>query len=509
VSSTTEIIDVTPDQTLMPKLGKSGYSIPQAIAELLDNAIDARVEGELLHVAVTMNKDEIVVADDGMGMDRQEIQDAMILGKSTKKDMLGEFGLGLKTACTSLGRAFSVASSKLGQPFEYIVEYDEERWVGSDESWQMQLTVTDRAPEQHVTVVRITRLQRFYAGLPETVRKDVQRRFAPFISSGEVQIKINKRICAPEAFDLLEDSRHEFAITDDLGDAISGWYGLLKQGSNKGYYGFHTYRRGRMITTYDKIAIGEHPTISRIIGEIHMDGVPVTHNKREFVKESAEYAAAIKALRVEFVELIRQARQKTSTDMLNRTVRNELDRWKDALARALTASELRPYAAELSTPSEPQRDDGSPNVAEVDIEKRAQPENPSRPAQDSASPRERVPKQTHKRPRHVVKVRGKTISFRHEFAPLGEREVWYRSAFDADKGLDIYSNTDFPAYFVTRDKAFYAAIHIAESVAQLMAQECGLDASDADDVKQLILRKAAAVKDQWVDEEEEANDASE
>src|SRR5665647_3562020 len=120
MASTTEIIDVTPDQTLMPKLGKSGYSIPQAIAELLDNAIDARIEGELLHIAVTLKAGEFIVADDGMGMDREGITNSMILGRSSKRDMLGEFGLGLKTACTSLGKSFSVASSKLSQPFEYL-----------------------------------------------------------------------------------------------------------------------------------------------------------------------------------------------------------------------------------------------------------------------------------------------------------------------------------------------------------------------------------------------------
>ena len=38
-----------------------------------------------------------------------------------------------------------------------------------------------------------------------------------------------------------------------------------------------------------------------------------------------------------------------------------------------------------------------------------------------------------------------------------------------------------------------------------MASECSLDASEADDVKQLILRKASAVKDQWIDEDESAN----
>jgi len=505
MASTTEIIDVTPDQTLMPKLGKSGYSIPQAIAELLDNAIDARIEGELLHIAVTLKAGEITVADDGMGMDREGITNSMILGRSSKRDMLGEFGLGLKTACTSLGKSFSVASSKLSQPFEYVVEYDEERWIGADDCWRMQLTATDREPEHHYTIVRIGSLQRFYAGLPDAVRRDVQRRFAPFIDSGEVQIKINRRISAPEAFDLVEDSRHDFAIADELGYPLTGWYGLLKQGSNKGYYGFHTYRRGRMITTYDKIGIGEHPTISRIIGEIHMDEVPVTHNKREFEKESAEYVAAVRALRAEFADIIRQARQRTSSEMLNKTVRNEVERWKDALARALTTSELRTYASEVATPTEPRRDDAAADSAEVEVEKRQPPSNTSVPPEEPASPRERVPRQTHKRPRHVVKVRGRTIDFRHEFAPLGEREVWYRWAFDDGKALDIYTNTDFPAYFTTRDKAFYAAIHIAESIAQLMARECSLDASEADDVKQLILRKASAVKDQWIDEDESAN----
>lgn len=101
----TEIIDVTPDQTLMPKLGQSGYSVPQAIAELVDNAIDARIEGEPLTIAIKIGKNEITVSDNGQGMDRDEMHSAMVLGYSTKKDQLGEFGLGLKTSCTSLGNA--------------------------------------------------------------------------------------------------------------------------------------------------------------------------------------------------------------------------------------------------------------------------------------------------------------------------------------------------------------------------------------------------------------------
>lgn len=94
------------------------------------------------------------------------------------------------------------------------------------------------------------------------------------------------------------------------------------------------------------------------------------------------------------------------------------------------------------------------------------------------------------------------VDFRHQFAPLGEKASRKSWSYDQATGLDIYTNQDFPAYFVTKDKAFYAAIHIAESIAELFVQEAGASSEKMGDIKQLILRKAAAVKDQWIDEEE-------
>jgi hypothetical protein len=500
----THIIDITPDQSLMPKLGQSGYSVPQAIAELVDNAIDARMDGEGLRISLKIGKNEVSVADNGQGMDREEVQAAMVLGRSSKKDQLGEFGLGLKTSCTSLGTAFSVTTSKAGVPFEYVIEYDENEWVQSDDLWKIKLEVAAREAEHHYTVIKVIGLRRYYPGMADNITRDLQRRFAPFIANGDVEITVNKKPCRPETHDLLEDSRQEFEIEDRLGHRVRGWYGLLKQGSNKGYYGFHTYRRGRMITTYDKIAIGEHPTISRIIGEIHLDEVPVTHNKREFIKTSEEYAAAVETLKAEFQELLRRARQKASSDMLNRSVKNEMERWKDSLARAVQAGELKPYTAQVTTPSEAKRDPEGEELLLVDVEQRQSPESSSEPAMDEASPRERLPRMTHKKLRHAVKVKGKTVDFRHEFAPLGAKASWKNWSYDVASGLDVYTNQDFPAYFVTKDKAFYAAIHIAESIAELFVQEAGASAEEMDDIKQLILRKAAAVKDQWIEEEPEA-----
>jgi len=504
----TEIIDVTPHQSLMPKLGKSGYSIPQAIAELVDNAIDARIEGALLHVSVKIGKNEISVADDGLGMDRREIQDAMVLGKSQKFNKLGEFGLGLKTSCTNLGRQFRVMTSKLGEPYEYVVEYDESRWQSADNHWELELGVRDADPASHFTIVQVSSLNKYYPGLVDAVVRDLQQRFAPFIGDGSVTLKVNTKTCKPEAFDLLEDTRSDFETCDSHGNRIYGWYGLLTQGSNKGLYGFHTYRLGRMITTYDKIGIGEHPTISRIIGEIHLDHVPVTHNKREFDRESSLFKDAEAALRVAFQDLLRQARQRASSDSITKAVRNELERWKDSIARALGARELKEFASVAASLSEPEPASDGSHMAELDAERRERREpeaEQSTPSGDSdEGVRERVPRNTQKKPRHAIKVKGKTIDFSHEFAPLGEREAWYQWSLNDEKGLDIYTNTQFPAYFATRDKAFYATLHIVESIAQLLVHETGAGPQELEDLRQLLLRKSAAVKDQWVEDEDVA-----
>lgn len=53
---------------------------------------------------------------------------------------------------------------------------------------------------------------------------------------------------------------------------------------NKGEYGFRVFRRGRLIIQYAKIGFNPHPEARQIVGEIHLDHVPVTHNKREFIQ---------------------------------------------------------------------------------------------------------------------------------------------------------------------------------------------------------------------------------
>src|SRR6185437_13263869 len=107
------------------------YTVSQAIAELVDNAIDARKDRKSLPVEVIFDSQRklLQVKDDGTGMDEQTAANAMRLAHSDKKGRLGEFGLGLKTAATSLGKSFEVRTTQEGSSEEYIVSYDEADWL--------------------------------------------------------------------------------------------------------------------------------------------------------------------------------------------------------------------------------------------------------------------------------------------------------------------------------------------------------------------------------------------
>ncbi|MDY0296447.1 MAG: ATP-binding protein [Acidobacteriota bacterium] len=495
LSDNTEVIDITPDISLMPKLGFAGYSAPQAIGELVDNAIDARLDDVPLVVNIDIKKDKIVVADNGSGMDKNVASKSLVLAFSQKKGKLGEFGLGLKTACLSLGDYFKVITSTLGERYTYQISFDKNEWEESTKGWKIPLEKELTEIDSHFTVVEIRRLKVFYPNLHNLVRNDLQKRYSPFIRTHQLKIKVNGKNCKPESINLIEDSLKNFSIKLKNDNKIFGWYGLLKEGSQKGLYGFHIFRRGRMISIYDKFGFDPHPTLARIIGEISMDHVPVTHNKREFIKNSPEYMECESVMREELSELVKLARRKATQDTVTKEIKNDIEIWKDKICESLYSDELKNYTSQLKN-IEPVSDPKGEELDDVEVEKRKEAKESIR-AKDTAKDQvERNPVEKHARRRHVIRIKGKNIDFNHTFAPLGVMQSWKTYTFDKDKGIDIYTNTDFPSYLATKDKVFYAVIHIAEAIAEVLIQAAQVDASNIDELKELILRKSSELKSQ-------------
>ena len=289
-------VDITPDKSLIKKLGLVGYRTEQAVAELIDNSIDARL-GDTVTVSVILNfkLGQIKVSDDGCGMDSEGIKNALTVAKETKKDNLGQFGLGLKSACSSLGKTFTICTTTPESDSIFEATYNEEQWINdSSKDWtNFEIKKTVRETVWHGTNITIGNIKvPLYPNQLLNFRQRFGIRYGPYIERGQVRILVNSRPCKPSFPKLADDTRHLVDIQTPSGK-MSGWIGLLARRSIKGDYGIHLYRNGRLISAFDKFGIKHHPNAARVIGELSLDHVPVNFHKTGFLTESPRYREAV------------------------------------------------------------------------------------------------------------------------------------------------------------------------------------------------------------------------
>lgn len=290
MSRETKFIDITPHRSILTKISQTGYSIQEALSELIDNAIDARIQDKKLTVTVDISKDEIVIIDNGTGMSEDEAAKSIRLGFSEKKQQLGEFGLGLKTSTSFLGHGFTMTTTPLGGDEAYTIQYDADDWLEDGDWYKYPFVVEDGInPEESGTKVVIHKLRVDITDkLLASIREEFGLRFGPFIQNGELDLNFNSSPCPPFVPSILDGEKTEFTFEFPGGKAW-GWWGYQLSGLNKSYYGFHTYRRGRLVTTYDKMGLTPNQDIKQIIGDLHIEGIPINHDKKNFAKTSEQY----------------------------------------------------------------------------------------------------------------------------------------------------------------------------------------------------------------------------
>lgn len=110
--------EILPDpEGLLTAISSIGYRLEDAIADLVDNSIDARAH----MVRIRILRDQrmlkgVVIADDGAGMTETVLRDAMAFGRraSVGRSRLGKYGLGLKSASFSQCARLTVLSRPCG-----------------------------------------------------------------------------------------------------------------------------------------------------------------------------------------------------------------------------------------------------------------------------------------------------------------------------------------------------------------------------------------------------------
>lgn len=105
--------------TMIESLRGLGYSVPAALADIIDNSLAAKASKVDVQFNWSGVASSVTVLDDGYGMDDAALEAAMRLGGKGPLDAreahdLGRFGLGLKTASFSQCRRLTVASLRDG-----------------------------------------------------------------------------------------------------------------------------------------------------------------------------------------------------------------------------------------------------------------------------------------------------------------------------------------------------------------------------------------------------------
>ena len=140
MSSTSDKIKLPPHASRTAEgLRDTGYQLPTAISDIIDNSIEAEAE----EISIFFEQDfrgglTLEIFDDGRGMSKEELLSAMRYGaeRKDKKGNLGKFGLGLKTASTAFADKLTVISRKKGKDQLYTASWDLDH-IRKVNDWEM------------------------------------------------------------------------------------------------------------------------------------------------------------------------------------------------------------------------------------------------------------------------------------------------------------------------------------------------------------------------------------
>lgn len=178
-------IDITPEPHFISSVRHQKIEPYIALAELIDNAIDA----EASEVYITVGSDEIKVKDNGNGIVPSKISSILKFGKhevSGVHDSMGVYGVGAKDAMSGLGAFAQVRSVAGNELMTLQVDWDE---LARSTKWEARAR-REHTDKQTGTEIIIKRLNRTYKLGP--ICKNLSYLFTPILLKGKKIIVLNQ-----------------------------------------------------------------------------------------------------------------------------------------------------------------------------------------------------------------------------------------------------------------------------------------------------------------------------
>ncbi len=359
-----QVIDFMPSPHLLQVLSDIDMPEWNCLAELVDSALGRQgtVSGSAaaarspLEVSIDFRRDaeghdsEIVVRDQGAGMDGSQMLDSVRL--SWAGNRLSVAGFGINIAMFRLGSVVTMRTARREAAAWSVLSLDL-RSLTHNPSWEVPLRLEPKErKDEHGTEITISglrsrrprrmpglrdRLGDIYSYLIRENRlrlaldgrlvpprmpcvwdaaRTVERREGPVSARQTIDVTLATvqqcRACGAsvplDADACLEcGSRHLMPLPH----RVWGWLGIQRY-LHPTDYGIDFYRHGRKILVRDKSlfmwsdedtgsALSEYPADlphqGRIVGEIHCDHVPVTWSKDAFATDSSAWRGVVRVIR--------------------------------------------------------------------------------------------------------------------------------------------------------------------------------------------------------------------
>ena len=338
-----ESLPVTVDRSHLIVIGEKLYARSlELVRELVNNAYDA----DATEVSVQVGDDEVIVQDDGLGMDREGLLRYFQVGVPDKRDnpistrlrrqRIGQFGIG-KFATLAACRRFEVFTRR-GE-FSAKVVFDRDDWERGEGDWRLPMEIDPQPGRRRDgTTVRMTDLTKRLD--PNAIREFLVESVP--LKAPEFAVYVNGLKLVPRS---LAGRRIPFLEATPFG-VVSGEAVILpaSRAANDSL-GLEVKVRGVTVRRelFGMQAWGK--LVTRVRGEVNGDFLPLTADRSNFVVDSPEYAAFLEAMRKVVAEIegaLRQIALRKDNRVARRAVAEALGRIEIALRRH---PDLSPFGA--------------------------------------------------------------------------------------------------------------------------------------------------------------------
>jgi hypothetical protein len=287
-------LEVTVDKRHVVSIGERLYTESvELLRELVNNAYDA----DATEVHVDISPEQIMVKDNGTGMDLEGLEQYFIIGSDEKvihsrspkfgRVRIGLFGIG-KFASLAAASRFEVLTQH--KDFAARVIFDKKAWEEAEDTWHLPCEILDPDPKRgEGTTVILSLLSKSFD------IEDVERKLMEGVplKAPDFIVYLNKRRLYPRSIigqkiPIMEGAKYglvsgEIVITPrskasmkDLGIDIK----VKGVTVRKDLFGMETWGKA----------------ISRIKGEINADFLPITSDRTNFIIDSDEYQEFLKVM---------------------------------------------------------------------------------------------------------------------------------------------------------------------------------------------------------------------